>query len=195
MFKQSLAVALGVVCSMPLVGRTADDKDAKKETPAVLNFKMDSLDGKSVDLSKYQGKVVLIVNVASRCGYTPQYKDLQALHDKYGKDGLAILGFPCNQFGQQEPGTSEQIAEFCESNYGVKFDMFAKVDVNGDKKCGLYKYLTSKDSNAKFAGDIKWNFEKFLVGRDGKVLARYESKIKPQSEELTKAIEAELTKK
>ena len=172
-----------------------DKKEPKKETPAVLSFKMDSLDGKSVDLSKYKGKVVLIVNVASQCGYTPQYKGLQAIHDKYGKDGLAVIGFPCNQFGQQEPGSAEEIAQFCEANYGVKFDMFAKVDVNGEKQCGLYKYLTSKDTNAKFAGSIKWNFEKFLVGRDGKVIARFESAVKPESDTLTKAIEAELAKK
>jgi glutathione peroxidase len=140
----------------------ADEKGTKKVSP-VLNFTMKSLDGKSVDLSKYQGKVVLMVNVASKCGFTPQYKQLQALHDKYATKGLAILGFPANDFGKQEPGTNEEIASFCEKNYSVKFDMFAKVAVKGADQCPLYKYLTSSETDPKFAGPIKWNFEKFLT--------------------------------
>jgi glutathione peroxidase len=139
----------------------AEDQGAKK-VPAVLNFTMKSLDGKDVPLSKYQGKVVLIVNVASRCGYTPQYKGLQALHDKYAAKGLAILGVPSNDFGKQEPGSSEEIAEFCQKNYGVKFDMFEKVVVKGEGQTPLYKFLTSSETNPKFAGPIKWNFNKFL---------------------------------
>jgi glutathione peroxidase len=163
--------------------------------PVALNFTMTSLDGKAVELSKYQGKVVLMVNVASECGLTPQYKGLQALHEKYGKDGLAVLGFPANEFGGQEPGTNAEIAAFCQKNYGVKFDMFAKVVVQGDGQCPLYKYLTSKETNPKFAGPLQWNFEKFLIGRNGAVVARFSPQVEPQAEEVTKAIEKELAKK
>lgn len=163
--------------------------------PEVLNFKMKSLDGKEVDLSQYQGKVVLFVNVASQCGYTPQYKGLQALHDKYSAKGLAVVGVPCNQFGGQEPGSSEEIATFCSKNYGVKFDMLEKVDVKGGGQTPLYKYLTSAEKNPRFSGPIKWNFTKFLVGRDGAIIGRYEPKVAPESEELTKAIEAALDAK
>jgi glutathione peroxidase len=172
----------------------ADDKGDKK-VPPVLNFKMKTLAGTEVDLSQYQGKPILIVNVASRCGYTPQYKGLQALHDKYAKEGLVVLGVPSNDFGKQEPGTSEEIAEFCEKNYGVKFDMLEKVVVKGPDKVPLYKYLTSKETDPKFAGEIKWNFTKFLISRDGAIVARFEPGVKPESEKLTKAIEAELSKK
>lgn len=163
--------------------------------PAVLGFSMESLDGKPVQLSKYQGKVVMFVNVASKCGYTPQYKNLQAVHEKYASQGLAIVGVPANDFGKQEPGTNEQIASFCEKNYGVKFDMMSKVVVKGQGQCPLYQYLTSKETNPKFAGDIKWNFEKFVVSRDGQVVARFPSKVSPDSAEVTKVIEAELAKK
>lgn len=176
----------------------ADDPAAakdKKEAPAVLKFKMKSLAGKGVDLAKYRGKVLLLVNVASECGYTPQYKGLQALHDKYSTDGLVVLGFPCNQFGQQEPGSPQEIAAFCEKNYGVTFDMFEKVEVNGKDACGLYKHLTAKETNGKFAGPIKWNFEKFLIARDGTVVGRYESGVEPDSDALAKAIRVALAKK
>jgi glutathione peroxidase len=166
-----------------------------KKVPAVLNFKMKSLDGKEVELSKYQGKVVLIVNVASECGYTPQYKGLQALHDKYAKDGLAVLGVPCNDFGGQEPGTSQQIAKFCDGKYGVKFDMLDKVAINGKEPAPLYKYLTAKETNPKFSGPIEWNFTKFLIAKNGDIVARFEPKVKPESAEVKKAIEAELKKK
>jgi glutathione peroxidase len=171
--------------------------DAKKEdnaVPPVLSFKMKSLDGQDVDLSKYQGKVVLIVNTASKCGYTPQYKDLEALHEKYKDKGLAILGFPANDFGHQEPGTDKQIAEFCHDNYGVTFDMFSKVVVKGPEKVALYKYLTDASTDPKFPGEIKWNFEKFLIAKDGTIVARYRSKVTPMSDEVTKAIDAELAK-
>ena len=144
-----LALASFLVLAGSLCMVQADEKGGKKVAPA-LKFKMDSLDGKAVDLSKYQGKVVLIVNVASKCGYTPQYKGLEKLHEKYADKGLAILGFPANDFGKQEPGTNEEIGEFCKQNYGVKFDMFSKVSVKGDKKCPLYEYLTSKETDPKF---------------------------------------------
>ncbi len=142
----------------------------RTKVPDVLNFTMDSLDGKSVNLAKYQGNVVLMVNVASECGYTPQYEGLQALHKKYAGRGLRILGFPSNDFGAQEPGSNAEIADFCKKNYGVEFDMFSKIVVLGNKQAPLYKTLTSTPG---FSGNVEWNFEKFLVGRDGKVIGRY----------------------
>ena len=160
-----------------------------------INFKMKSLDGKEVDLpQKYKGKVLLVVNVASKCGLTPQYTELESLHEKYATKGLCVLGFPCNQFGQQEPGTANEIRQFCTTKYGVKFDMFEKIEVNGDGACALYKHLTALPTLPKGTGAITWNFEKFLVGRDGKVVARFAPRTKPTDPELIKAIEAELAK-
>ena len=184
-----------VVAAVVSTAALAADKGDKNVAP-VLDHTMKSLTGKDVDLSKYQGKVILMVNVASRCGYTPQYTGLQQLHDKYAEQGFAVLGFPCNQFGKQEPGTADQIATFCQDNYGVEFDMFSKVDVNsgkGAEQCDLYKFLTSEETNPKFSGPVKWNFEKFLIGRDGQVIARFPSKIKPEGPEMTKAIEEALS--
>jgi glutathione peroxidase len=146
-----------------------------------LAFSMKDIEGKQVDLNRYKGKVVLMVNVASQCGRTPQYKGLQSLHLKYAKAGLAVVGFPCNQFGGQEPGTALEIKKFCTDRYQVTFDLFAKIDVNGDKAAPLYKYLTSDQVplGKKSQGEIKWNFEKFLIGRDGQVLHRFGSGVDP----------------
>jgi glutathione peroxidase len=185
----ALVAALG---SFAVVSIAAEEK--AKDVPPALNFTMDSLDGKPVDHAKYKGKVVMMVNVASKCGNTKQYKPLQALHEKYADKGLAILGFPANDFKSQEPGTNEEIAAFCEKNYGVKFDMFSKIVVKGDGQHPLYKYLTAQPTTPEPAGDIKWNFEKFLIGKDGKVAARFAPKTQPDSEEVIKAIEAELAK-
>ena len=157
-----------------------------------LDFKMKSLDGKEVDLNKYQGDVVLVVNVASECGLTPQYEQLQALHEKYGAQGLRVIGFPCNQFGRQEPGSAEEIREFCTSNYGVTFDLFEKVDVNGNDACPLYKLLTGLAAKPKGAGDVSWNFEKFLIDRGGKVVGRFEPQTGPNDPVLIGVIEGEL---
>jgi glutathione peroxidase len=165
------------------------------EEADVLNFKMKSLEGKEVDLRQYKGKVVLIVNVASQCGLTPQYEGLQALHDKYASQGLAILGFPCNQFGAQEPGTAQEIRQFCTQNYGVKFDMFDKIEVNGPNAAPLYKLLTSLETKPKGAGPVSWNFEKFLIGRDGRVIARFAPRVAPDAPELIQAIESALANK
>jgi glutathione peroxidase len=158
----------------------------------MLQGKMTSITGQEVDLSQYQGKVLLIVNVASECGYTPQYRGLQALYHKYGASGFMVLGFPCNQFGHQEPGSSQQIAQFCQKHYGVTFDMFEKVDVNGSRQCDLYKHLTSPEAHARYPGPIQWNFEKFLIARDGTVVARFGSSVAPESKTLVEAIEREL---
>lgn len=188
----SAAVAVGAVAATLAAGSVAF-AEGGKVAPA-LDFKMKSLTGKDVDLSKYQGKVVLVVNVASKCGLTPQYEGLQGLHEKYGSKGLAILGFPANNFGKQEPGSNDEIAEFCKANYGVGFDMFSKVSVKGDDKCDLYKFLTSKETNPKFAGDITWNFEKFLIGRNGEVIQRFSPRVSPSDPKVIAAIEAELNK-
>ena len=163
------------------------------KVPDVLNFTVNDIIGRPVNLSKYQGKVVLIVNTASECGYTYQYEGLQALHKRYGARGLSILGFPSNDFGQQEPGTNSEIQQFCKANYGVEFDMFSKVDVLGAAKLPLFAYLTSSTTNPRFAGEIGWNFEKFLIGRDGQILGRYLSAVEPMSAELTGAIDTALT--
>ncbi|HTL72765.1 MAG TPA: glutathione peroxidase, partial [bacterium] len=149
--------------------------------------------GKAATLKPYQGQVMLIVNVASHCGFTPQYAGLEALYKKYGSQGLVVCGFPCNQFGGQEPGSAADIKEFCTAKYNVTFPMFDKLEVNGDNRHPLYTLLAGKDS--PFPGNIKWNFTKFLVGRDGKIVARFDSKVKPDSEEMTKAIEAALAAK
>ena len=161
----------------------------------MLQLAMPSLAGEDIDLAHYQGHILLIVNVASECGYTPQYKGLQALHAKYAAQGFAVFGFPCNQFGQQEPGSAAQIAVFCEQRYGVTFPMFAKVDVNGPHQCALYKYLTAQPTQPTPAGPIQWNFEKFLLGRDGAVVARFRSHVTPESALLVESIERELVKR
>ena len=138
---------------------------------------------------------MLLVNVATYCGNTPQYKGLEALHEKYADKGLVVLGVPANEFGKQEPGTNEEIAKFCDATYHVKFPMLSKVVVKGDGICPLYQYLTSKDTDPKFAGDIEWNFAKFLISRDGEVVGRFKPKVQPESDDVVKAIETELGKK
>jgi glutathione peroxidase len=175
---------------------TAEEKKGDTKVPEVLNFKMKSLDGKDVDLSKYKGKVVLFVNVASKCGLTDgQYKGLQQLHEKYAKDGLAIVGVPANEFGKQEPGTDKEISEFCTTKYNVKFDMLSKVVVKGDDIAPLYKHLTDKKTNPKFGGEIKWNFTKFLIDKSGQVVGRFEPRVDPLSDEVVRAVEGEVLKK
>jgi len=154
------------------------------------NLTVKDIDGKAVPLKAYRGKVLLIVNVASKCGFTPQYTALQEVYAKFKDKDFAVLGFPCNQFGAQEPGTNEEIKQFCSSKYNVTFPLFDKIDVNGANRHPLYTSLAGKES--PFAGDIKWNFSKFLVGRDGTILKRFESPVKPDSAEVTQAIEAAL---
>ncbi len=179
-----------------LIGIAAFGFNESPEKPkSVLDFKMKDIDGKDVNLKKYKGNVLLIVNTASKCGYTPQYEGLQAIYDKYKAKGFYALGFPANNFGGQEPGTEKEIKEFCESKYKVTFPMFAKISVKGDDQDSLYKFLTNKETNPKFAGDITWNFNKFLVDRKGNVVARFSSKDTPESEAVTNAIEKELNKK
>ena len=148
----------------------------------IYSFKVESIDGKSIDLSTFKGKKILIVNTASKCGFTPQYKDLEELSKRY-KDNLVIIGFPANNFNQQEPGTNKDIQEFCEMNYGVTFLLSEKVDVKGDNIDPLFDYLTKAD-NPDFTGEIKWNFEKFLIDENGKLIHRYRSAVTPLSAEI-----------
>ena len=157
--------------------------------PTLSDFTARTLEGEDQPLTDYSGKVVLVVNTASQCGFTPQLEGLEDLWKQYGGDGLVVLGFPCNQFGEQDPGTSEEIGAFCQKNYGVSFPMFEKVDVNGDGAHPLFEWLRSEKSG--LAGDkIKWNFTKFLVGRNGQVVKRYGSLTKP--DKLSKDIEKQL---
>lgn len=164
---------------------------AEDKAPAgPLDFKVKDIDGKEVDLAKkYEGKVCLIVNVASKCGLTPQYEQLTELDKKYKEKGLAILAFPANNFNEQEPGTNDEIKEFCATKYSVDFDLFSKLSVKGEDQAPLYKYLTSDKTDKDFAGEIEWNFTKFIVGKDGKVVARFGPKVKPDAPEVVKAIE------
>jgi glutathione peroxidase len=192
MSRLAFAAVFGLL--LPACAASAVAAENVKDVPPVLQFKTKSLEGNDVDLAQYKGKVLLIVNTASKCGYTPQYKGLEALHEKYSKDGLAVLGFPCNQFHHQEPGSSQQIREFCTSKYKVSFDLFEKIDVNGPNKAPLYKWLESADATPSDPGPVGWNFEKFLVGRDGKVIARFRSAVGPTNPKLVAAIEEAIKK-
>ena len=164
------------------------------KAPGVLDFRMPDINGKEIDLSVYSGKVALIVNVASRCGHTPQYRALQALHEKYADRGLAILAFPANDFGGQEPGSNAEIREFCTTRFGVTFPLFAKISVKGQAKAPLYRFLTDQQTNGRFGGAITWNFEKFLVNREGRVVARFSPRTKPDDPKVVAVIEQALTR-
>jgi glutathione peroxidase len=169
--------------------------DEPKKSDSILAFKMKDIDGKSVDLSKYKGKVLLVVNVASKCGLTPQYEGLEATYRKYKDKGFEILAFPANEFGKQEPGTDAEIKEFCTGKYDVTFPVFSKIVVKGEGIHPLYAFLTEKESNPKFAGPIGWNFAKFLVNRKGEVIARFEPRTAPSDKKIVEAIEAALAEK
>lgn len=175
---------------------SASDKSLKtnegKNMESVYEFSVKDINGKDVSLSDFKGKVLLIVNVASKCGYTRQYSGLQKIYDKYKEQGFEILAFPCNDFGGQEPGTNEEIAEFCSTNFNVTFPLFDKIKVLGEDKNPLYKMLTNNSNVEK--GDINWNFEKFLISKEGEVIARYKSSVEPESDAVAKAIEQELNK-
>jgi glutathione peroxidase len=159
---------------------------------SVFDFTLNSIDGQPMPLSSFKGKVVLLVNVASRCGYTPQYAGLQALYEKYKDRGFVIVGIPANNFGGQEPGTNQEIKTFCSAKYHVSFPMMAKVSVKGSDITPLYAFLTDKGAHPETGGEIGWNFTKFLVGPDGKVIARFDSKVEPESAEVTSAVEKAL---
>jgi len=177
-----LALATFMLTTIPLLA-----------AESLYDLPLKDIDGNATTLKPYAGKVLLVVNVASRCGFTPQYTALEAVYKQYQDQGLVVCGFPCNQFGSQEPGTDAEIKEFCTSKFSVTFPMFDKLEVNGANRHPLYVALAGKDS--PFPGDIHWNFTKFLIGRDGKIVARFDSKVKPDSEEMTKAITAALAAK
>lgn len=158
----------------------------------ISSFTMKNIDGADVPLSSFDGKVLLLVNVASKCGYTPQYKDLEALYRKYKDQGLVILGFPANNFMWQEPGTDAEIKTFCTTTYGVTFPMFSKISVKGKDQHPLYRYLTSEVTDPKFAGDVKWNFTKYLIDRKGGIIGKFGSAVTPLSDALVGAIESAL---
>ncbi len=188
----TLALAFGALSTMA----TADDaKKTEQEHECALDFKMKTIDGETVDLEDYEGNVVLIVNTASQCGLTPHYAGLQDLYTKYKDKGFVVLGFPCNQFGKQEPGSEAEIKEFCSTEYKITFPMFAKIEVNGDGAAPLYKNLTSQDVKPTGKGKISWNFEKFLIDREGNVVNRFSPRTEPEDAELVKAIEAQLKQK
>jgi glutathione peroxidase len=159
---------------------------------SVYDFKLNSIDGKATSLKEYHGKVMLLVNVASKCGYTPQYAALESLYEKYKSQGLVIVGIPANNFASQEPGTNAEIKSFCSRKYNVSFPMMAKVSVKGDDKAPLYQFLTDKSINPQIGGDIQWNFTKFLFDRHGKPVARFEPAVTPDSPQVISAIEAAL---
>ena len=183
-FVLSLAVALVTCCVVNA-----------QDVPPALNFTVKTIDGKDKSLSDYKDKVIVVVNTASRCGMTPQYSKLQSLHKKFGDKGLAVLGFPCNQFGGQEPGSEKDIMAFCSDNYGVEFDMFSKVNVNGDDANDFFKHLTSLDTNPKGSGKVSWNFEKFLIDRNGNVIGRFGSRTDPMGKDFVAEVEKALNDK
>lgn len=177
-----------------LTGLAAGLSFAGARASSIHDFEMVDIDGNKTPLKTFKDKVVLVVNVASKCGLTPQYKELQALYEKYKDKGFVILGFPANNFKNQEPGSNEDIKEFCSTTFGVEFPMFAKISVKGDDIHPLYQWLTSAESNAEYSGEIRWNFDKFLANGDGKIIARFHPKTKPMDEKVVHAVEDALKK-
>ncbi|MDD3559484.1 MAG: glutathione peroxidase [Melioribacteraceae bacterium] len=190
--KRTITLLFLIYLSINLTFAQSSDERGKGMTKSIYEFVVKDINGNDVELSTYKDKVLLIVNVASECGYTPQYEGLQSLYDKYKFEGFEILAFPCNDFGGQEPGTNEEIQEFCSANFGATFKLFDKIKVLGDEKVPLYEMLINNPSTEN--GDIKWNFEKFLISKNGEVVARYRSAVEPLSDEIVTAIETELKK-
>ena len=162
---------------------------------SLFNYKAKDIIGQDISLSQFKGKVVLVVNLATQCAFTPQYRDLQALYDKYGENGFVILGFPSNSFGGQEPGTNEEIRQFCTQKFAITFPVFSKISVTGDDIHPIYKFLTQKSENGKVDAPIEWNFQKFLIDRNGNVVKSFRPKVKPLNKDLTKEIEKLLNQK
>ena len=182
-----LACVLAFSISVPAVA--GDKSQEKKVVSPALDFSMKNIDGQDVSLGDYQGDVLLLVNVASECGLTKQYKDLEAFYKKYKNQGVKVLAFPANNFGAQEPGTNKEIKQFCKTNFDVTFDLFSKVSVKGDDICDLYKYLTRTSKNGEFGGEIQWNFQKFLIDRTGRVVARFEPRENPMADKIVQFVE------
>ena len=191
-----LGIVIIIISSASLAVTRGNNSDVVKMTEkSVLEFTMKNIKGQDIKLSDYSGKVLLLVNVASKCGYTPQYEGLESIYRKYKDQGLVVMGFPANNFLGQEPGTDEEIITFCTTKYNVTFPMFSKISVKGDKIHPLYRFLTSKETNPEFGGGISWNFNKFLVDRSGKIVDRFGTRDKPESEKVVQAIEQALLKK
>ncbi|GAC1464792.1 MAG: glutathione peroxidase [Isosphaeraceae bacterium] len=184
---------LTLALSLLAISHVASAADPSKKPASVLDFQVRDIDGRSVDLNKYRGEVLLIVNTASQCGYTKQYTELESLYEKYRDKGFEVLAFPANEFGHQEPGTDAEIRQFCSSKYKVTFPLFSKIVVKGEGIHPLYQFLTGKDTNPKAPGEIPWNFTKFLVNRKGEVLARFVPADLPDSPKVVKAIETALS--
>jgi glutathione peroxidase len=190
-FVPLLFASFCVACLAVKAGQA--DEPAKSAPAPALNFQVKDIDGKTVDLAKtYQGKVLLVVNTASQCGATPQYAGLETIYGKYKTKGLEVLAFPANEFGSQEPGSNSEIKSFCESTYHVTFPLFSKIVVKGEGIHPFYQYLTDKKTDPKFAGEITWNFNKFLINRKGEIIARFKTDEGPESAKIVKAIEAAL---
>ena len=193
--KAKLILAVGVTLvgfvalAVSLSSRANSTTGGGEKMTSFYDFTLKDIDHKEVNLGQYRGKVVLVVNVASRCGFTPQYEGLQKAYANYKDRGFVILGFPANNFMSQEPGTDEEIKTFCSTKYNVTFPIFSKISVKGDDIHPLYKFLTSKETNPEFAGDIKWNFSKFLLDKNGKIVARFEPRVTPESDTMIQAIE------
>ena len=191
-----IAFVLGsLVLGLAVFGFTWTHSAKEKSVSSVYDFTVKNIDGSDVKLDAYHGKVLLLVNVASHCGYTPQYDGLEKVYTKYHGQGFEVLGFPANNFGAQEPGTNAEIKSFCTLKYNVTFPMFAKISVLGDDQHPLYSFLTAKETDPEFSGPITWNFNKFLVDRSGKIIARFDSKDTPEGDTVSAAIEAALAKK
>jgi len=189
MKKTSILVAFMVFCAVIFSLTQAGNSAKGGNTPLIYDFVLKNIDGKEVKLDQYRGKTLLLVNVASQCGYTPQYEGLQKIYLKYKEKGFVVLGFPANNFGAQEPGTDQEIKTFCSTRYQVTFPMFSKISVKGPDKNPLYQFLTEEKTDPKFAGEIKWNFSKFLIDKNGNIVARFDSKDTPESEKVVEAIE------
>src|SRR4030095_4463132 len=188
----AVALVCAAMFAIVMSSRANGSSDSGEKMNSIYDFTLKDIDRKEVNLGQYRGKVVLVVNVASRCGYTPQYEGLQKIYMKYKDRGFVILGFPANNFMSQEPGTDEKIKTFCSTKNNVAFPIFSKISVKGDDIHPLYKYLTSKETNPEFGGDIKWNFSKFLLDKNGKIIARFEPKVTPESDPVIQAIEKAL---
>jgi glutathione peroxidase len=187
----ALVVGLGLIAGLHSVQAGQEGQRIVAKTPSIYDFTMDDIDGKPVNLSQYRGKVLLVVNTASFCGNTPQYSDLEKMYETYQEKGFEILAFPANNFGQQEPGTNQEIKTFCFTKYSLTFPLFSKISVKGEDKHPLYHYLTEQ---SPFPGEVEWNFQKYLIDRSGNVVARYHHRTKPLSDEIIRGVETALSK-
>jgi glutathione peroxidase len=187
----ALVIGWGLIAGLHAVEADQEGQLMAAKSLSIYDFTMDDIDGKPVNLSQYRGKVLLVVNTASFCGNTPQYSDLEKMYETYQEKGFEILAFPANNFGQQEPGTNQEIKTFCFTKYSLTFPLFSKISVKGEDKHPLYRYLTEQ---SPFPGEVEWNFQKYLIDRSGNVIARYHHRTKPLSDEVVRGVEAVLAR-